>query len=641
MTQPPPPPPQQPPHQGGFGPPPGGQPQDQQPEQPGVPPQSPPQSPAQPAPGFGAPQTPPPTAPGFGAPQTPPPTGPPQSPPGYGYPQAPQPPQQPQPPAGYGYPGQPSAPTPAPNTYGAPQPGYGYGRPGQPTQPGYGYPGRPPAVTQPQTAVPGGGAGGGRNKQLLIVVAAVAAIALIVGGGVWYAKSGDGDGKQDTASSGGTTGGGDAGGKSGTGTGGTSAGGKEKAPADTAAKVLYQVPMPVVTDTAATTGSWLTDKVYAKSGFGDITGYDPAKGTKLWSLKLPGPVCQTTRHITADGRTAILYEPAMPTKAKPSHGCSQLAVIDLTAGKKLWTREVKSGDQSVNLSNVTIGGGTVAVGSTNGGAAFTVADGKPLWSPKPDDTCYDAGYGGGDKLVAVRKCGTYGQRQLHIQSIDPASGKVLSDYKLAQGIEYAGIVSTDPLVVAADLGGDHGISDFFALDGATGKLRSHITAPGDQYGGRCDAISRIEYCSGMVVGNDRLYLGTEQHAGSGDHGQTNEIVAFDLATGRQTGQRADAGDGYQIYPLRMDGGALLAYKRPPYDKGGQVVSIDGNSFKETVLLENPADRDVRSAETAMSPDYAEILYGQGRLYMSAVYAHKPRSSAYGKEYLALVFGTSG
>ncbi|CAM5718611.1 hypothetical protein SVIOM342S_01055 [Streptomyces violaceorubidus] len=52
----------------------------------------------------------------------------------------------------------------------------------------------------------------------------------------------------------------------------------------------------------------------------------------------------------------------------------------------------------------------------------------------------------------MRKCGSYDARQLNIQTIDPKSGKVLSEYKMAKGIEYAGVVSTDPLVVAADVG---------------------------------------------------------------------------------------------------------------------------------------------------------------------------------------------
>ncbi|MFE1859464.1 outer membrane protein assembly factor BamB family protein [Streptomyces anandii] len=622
MTQPPPPPPNQPPQQGGFGPPEDQQPQPQQPAPPAQPPQQPPAA----GPDLTKPQQPAPP-PGYGYPQAP---QPPQPAPGYGYPQQPQPPQ---PPAGYGYPGQ------QPNPYAQQQP---YAQQPAPygAQPGYGYPGQPTVPMQPQAGQPGGGKQG--RTQLMIIVAAVVAIALIVGGGIFYAKSSGGDGKKDTASSsGGGTGGG---GSDKGGSGGTTSGGKEKVPSDTASKVLFQVPMPAVTDTVATPGSWLTAKAYVKTGVAEVVGYDPDKGTKLWTVKLPGPVCQASRHTTSDDRTAIVYEPAMPTKAKPSHGCSQLAAIDLDAGRKLWTKSVKSGDQPIGLDNVTVSGTTVAVGSTSGGAAFDIADGKALWLPKPDDTCYDAGYGGGPKLVALRKCGQYGQRQLHVQTLDPKSGKVISDYKMSEGIEYAAIVSTDPLVVAADVGdsaGDgSGISDFFSVDNKTGKLRAHISAPGDKYAARCDGITRIEFCTSLAVGNDRLYVPTEEHDGSGQYSQTNEVVAFDLATGRQTGQRADAGDGFQIYPLRMDGGNVIAYKRPPFNKGGQIVSIDGGSFKQTKLLENPDTEAVRDAETAMSPDYAEIRYSQGHLYMSAVFAHKSTSS-FGKEYLALALGTSG
>ncbi|MFE2682595.1 outer membrane protein assembly factor BamB family protein [Streptomyces mirabilis] len=591
MSQPPPPPPPNQPPQGGFGA-----------------PQDPPPG------GFGAPQDPPPG--GFGAPQAPPPGG-------FG---APQPPQGP----GYGYPQQ------------APPPGYGY--PGQqPAQPpgspyGYGYPQQPPTYPmQPQ--VPQGG-GRKPNSQVVIIVAAVVAVALIIGGGVWYASSGKDDSKNNSSGTSGGTGG--KGGSGGDKTTGST--GKEKVPANTTSKVLFQVPAPAVPaeTSVSTVGSWLTDKVYAKSGDAEINGYDPDSGAKAWTIKLPGPVCTASRHTTDSGRTAIVYEPAMPTKAKPSHGCSEVSALDLAAGKLLWTKSVKSGDQKISLDNVTTSANTVAVGSTSGGAAFDISTGKALWAPKPTDSCYDAGYGGGDKLVAVRKCGEYGSaRQLQIQTIDPTSGKVISEYKMSPGIEYASVVSTNPLVVAADVGdsaGDgSGISDFFSIDNKTGRLRTRISAPGKTYAAKCDGITRIEGCARLVVGNDRLYIPTEQHDG-GQSGQINEIVAFDLGTGKQTGQRADAGDGYDISPLRMDGGNLLAYKRPPYDKGGQIVSVDGTSFKETELLENPATEAVRDAETSMLPDYAEILYREGHLYMSAVYAHKPYSTSE-KEYLAIAFGT--
>lgn len=604
MTQPPPPPPNQPPQQGGFGPP---QPQ-----------QTPPAAPTPPPPPAQQPPTPPQPQPGYGYPHAP---TPPQ--PGYGYPHAPQPPQ------GYGYPGQ------QPNPYGQPQAPYTQ----QPTaygQPGYAYPGQPTMPMQPQPGQPGGGRK--PNSPLVIIVSALVAVALIVGGGIWYAKSGGGDGgKKDTAHSSGGTGGKDDKG----GTGGTS-GGKEKAPADTAATQLFKVPLPKANDTVSTYGSWLTDKVYAKTGIAQIVGYDPDKGTKLWTVELPGPVCAAATHVTADGRTAVTFQPKMPAK-NSSEGCSRIAAIDLGTGKKLWTKSVDSGDYPISFENVTVAQNTVAVGSTSGGAAFDIASGKVLWQPKANDTCYDAGYGGGEKLVAVRKCGEYDNRQLHIQTIDPKSGKVISEYKMAEGIEYASVVSTDPLVVAADVGdsaGDgSGISDYFSIDNKTGKLRTRISAPADSYGGRCDGITRIEYCKEIVVGNDKLYVPTEEHDGTGQYSRTNEIVAFDLGTGKQTGQRADAGDGYTISPLRMDGGNLLAYKRPPYDKGGQIVSIDGGSFKETKLLENPATESVRDAETSMLPEYAEILYSQGHLYMSAIFADDKSGSSSSEESLVVAFGT--
>ncbi|MEU3732657.1 PQQ-binding-like beta-propeller repeat protein [Streptomyces sp. NPDC033538] len=640
MTQPPPPPPNQPPQGGGFGPP------RNEPPQPPTPPSGgTPNLGKAPDPGYGYPQT----------PQTPPPapqapTGPPTPPaggpqPGYGYPQTP-----PQPQPGYGYPGQQPGPygqPQQPGPYGQPTPPYGQpgqpGMPGQPGQPGYAY----PPVTVPMQAQ-AGGPGGGRkiNAQLAIIVSAVVAIALIIGGGVWYASSdGKNDGKDDTASSGGK------GGEGGTdqkgGEGGASSGGEEKVPADPASKMLFQVPAPAVAkddNSVVVSGSWLTDTVYAKSGIAEIVGYDPDKGSKKWSVKLAGPVCTATRHVTDDNKTVVVHQPAMPTKTKTSHGCSQVALIDLDAGKTLWTKT--AGDQPMTFNNVTISGGTVAAGGNDGGVAWDIAKGNVLWSPKTTDTCSDAGYGGGEKLVAVRRCGSYDARELHIQTIDPKDGKVISEYKMAKGIEYASVVSTNPLVVAADVGdsaGDgSGISDFFSIDNKTGKLLARISAPGDQFAAECDGITEMENCTGLAVGKDRLYIPTEEHEASGgkSYSRTNEIVAFDLATGKQTGQRADAGVDYTIIPLRMDGGNVIAYKVPPYDKGGQIVSIDGGTFKQTTLLENPATEAVRDVETSMSPEYSEFIYSQGRLYMSEVYASEP-ISADDKEYLVIAFGTGG
>ncbi|MGW3336794.1 outer membrane protein assembly factor BamB family protein [Streptomyces sp. NPDC001009] len=526
-----------------------------------------------------------------------PPSGPPQD-------QPPTPPVPPVPPAGaqpvYGYP---QAPPPQP------QPGYGY--PAQPQQPGYGYPAQPPTV------VADDGTRARENRAItLIVLAAVVAIGLIIGSGVWYARSSDAGG---TAHSGG--------GRNGT---ATATGGKEKVPDNPAADVAFKVPEPKTEENVVTTpGSWLSGRVYAKTGIAEITGYDPDDGTKKWTLKLPGPVCAATEHLTADGRTGILYQPSMPTKTDRA-GCTQVAGIDVRAGTKLWTRSVGTGDFATQFSNVTVAGKTVAVGGLGGGAAWDIGTGKVLWQPKPGDDCKDSGYGGGTRLVAVRKCGTYGNRTLSIQNIDPTSGKVISEYKMGAGIEYAGIISTDPLVVGADAGhsasGGSGVSDYFSLDNRTGRLLARIPVPGDTYDGECDTITVVEACKGVIAGQGKLFLATKEHKGSGKSSRTNEIVAFDLATGKQTGQRAAAGEDYELFPLRMDGGNLIAYKKPPYDKGGQVVSIDGGTFRSTTLMELPPDMAEPRVQTGLLPGLAEYRYAQGKLFMAAPNAAKPLGS---------------
>ncbi|MGW8888358.1 outer membrane protein assembly factor BamB family protein [Streptomyces sp. NPDC055749] len=604
--------------------------------------------------GFGAPQGPPPG--GFGA-QTPPPSDgfskqPPSAPPtppapqtpapgGYGTPQAPPPAMPPQNP-GYGYPQNPPP--------GAPpaQPGYGFpqgpppGQPGMPPQQGYGY---PTAPMQPQ--YPGAPAGNGKkfSTQMQIIVAAVAAVVLIIGAGVVYsATSGDEEpGKNTEASSAGTTGGENKGGE-----GGGLGGGDEKAPANTKSAVGFQLPQPKVTDTTTVAGSWLTDKVYVKTGVYEIVGYDPAKGTKLWSIPLPGQVCSASKHMSKDFKTAVVFEAGKPTKAEKYQPCNQVGGLDLATGKMMWSKGVTAatgGDEPIRFDEVTVSGGTVAAGGTSGGAAFNLATGAELWKPTADaDGCYDMGYGGGPALATVRKCGTYDAPQLTVQSLNPTTGAPVSSYKMPAGVEYASIVSTKPLVVAADVGdtaGDgSGISDFFSIDAATGKLLVRISADADKYAARCGS-TEVETCQHLAVGNNRLYVPTEEHEGGGEYGDTNEIVAFDLTTGKLVGGKADAGDRYTLTPLRMDGTNVLAYKQPPYDKGGQIVSIDGATFKETLLMENPGEEAVRDAESSFSGDYSEVIYSKGQLFLSETMISEPRESSLDdKEYLVVSFRTS-
>lgn len=500
--------------------------------------------------------------------------------------------------------------------------------PGQPPQQGYGYQTTP--MQQPQMPPQNGNGGKKFSTQMQIIVAASVAVVLIVAGGIWYASGDGGDKKEEASSSSGATEGKDGENKGGNAVDGA---GKEKAPADPKSKVAFQLPLPKVTDVTKVDGSWLTDKAYVKTGLNEIVAYDPAKGTKLWSIPLAGQVCAASRHMSKDFKTAIVFAQSKPTKATKYPPCNQVGALDLSTGKLIWSKSVTaatSGDAAVRFDEVTLSGTTVAAGGTEGGAAFDLNTGAERWKPKATtDGCYDKGYGGGEALAVVRKCGTYDDPQLVIQALNPTTGAPLSSYKMPPGVDYASIVSTKPLVVAADVGdtaGDgSGISDFFSIDASTGKLLTRIAADGEKYAARC-ASGEVESCSQLAVGNNRIYVPTEDHEGTGEYGDTNEIVSFDLTTGKPTSDKADAGERYTMFPIRMDGGNIIAYRVPPYDKGGQVVSIDGATFKQTVLMENPSDESTRDAETSFTPDYSEFRYSDGHLYLASTMVSKPSGS---------------
>ncbi|MFB0630538.1 PQQ-binding-like beta-propeller repeat protein [Streptomyces sp. AB3(2024)] len=574
-------------------------------------------------------------------PNTPPP---PHQPPngGFGAPPPAQPPTVPQPPAqpptapqpqappqpGYGY----------PQAQQPPQPGYGYPQPQQPPQPGYGYPQQPATVQAPvQTAPPTGG-GGTQRSQLMIIGAALLAVVLIIGGGFWYLSGDDDKGGGGTHPTADGTGGATDGNKPPAAAGGAA----ENRPANPKSKTLVNVPSPAPADVVSVDGSWLTDSTYAKSDIAKVVGYNLVDGGKKWEVPLPANICGATKHIS-DNKTAILFQEAQAGDSNKYPQCTQVGVIDLNTGKLVWSATAKSttgGDKPVAFTEVTLSGQTVAAGGLSGGAAWNLADGKSLWSPKVDgEGCYDLGYAGGEALAVLRKCGRIPNQTLLAQSLDPVTGAPKASYKLSPGIEWAGIISTKPLIVAANVGNTAknatNVSDLFVVDDA-GQLKSHIALSGGNYAPKCPA-TEVEQCSNMVVGNGKVYMPSYEHQGSTSAGRTNEILSFDLETGKPTADRADAGERYTMYPLRMDGPNIIAYKVPPYDGGGQVVSIDGKTMKETLLMQNPAEKTSQRIETSFSMDYSEYRYHNGHLFISRTMARKPYSDKGDPEYLFASF----
>ncbi|MGY0061895.1 hypothetical protein ACWY4P_36070 [Streptomyces sp. LZ34] len=486
-----------------------------------------------------------------------------------------------------------------------------------PPPPGHGY---PPPGPPPPGPPPGGGRADRRRKSKSkspagVIVGAVVALVLVAGG-VWFAvgkDSGDGGG----------------------GKGGDSASGAIDA------QVLGQVPMPKVAKMVDTAGMWVTDKNLVKADVKKIVGYPLTGGSASWEIPLDGEICWSSPQVTEAGLTAILFE---DDSQNPSV-CTQVGLVDLKKGKLVWTKQGRetgelASDSPVMFDEVTIGGDTVAAGGISGGAAWST-DGKPLWMPDSDEDCSDNGYvGDGPKLIAVRECEVSGSPQLEVQTVDPKTRAVKSSYKVTSGIEYAHVVSTDPLVIGINAGDSSGsgVSDFLAIDdsGKEGKLLSKFGMEGGKYEADCEATD-VGGCTQIVVSKPAglLYLGTDYRA-SAASGPSNEIVAIDLKTGKVTA-KADGAEGGPLVPLRLDedGSSVLAYQEPTISRGGAVWLIDTKSYEKKKLMQNPED--TAFTENSYTSD-GQVIYTDKRLYIGSKNAMKPATESHEKVPLALVLG---
>ncbi|MDQ0795897.1 outer membrane protein assembly factor BamB [Streptomyces sp. B1I3] len=527
-----------------------------------------------------------------------PPQTPPSGQPGYGYPQAPS--GQP----GYGYP-QASGPyAQQPGPYGA-QPGP-YGQPtqpgpyGQPTQPGaYGQPTQPGGYGYPQQQYPGapvpGGSGGGpfKGKPAVVIGAALAAL-LVVGGGIFFATSGDdGDDKKPVA---GSSTGDTKPSVSPTVDEGDGTGGGREANDDLnagrkagEAKVLWltknDIDLP--RNGADVYGPWIVGDTLVKGMYRSVIGYSVADGKQKWTLPLPADMCSAPGTPTADGKIVIGVMNGTTDKAD----CSELQMIDLNTGKAGWKKSVKKNGTWDLMSDIglAISGDTVTVGRTSNSNAYRVSDGKELFG-KPSGNCQPFAFAGGAKLIAASSCRTddVDNPQHQIQEVDPTTGKAKWTYTPERGWEVDKVYSVSPLVVSLTHPAKKKWS-ILALK-ENGTLRSQLAGDEeDKFSVDCGhdfAIfgQKLEGCTGVAADANTFYMMTEDDT-SGT-GRTNKVIAFDLNTGKPKWKAAAPAER-TMKPLRMEGGNVLVYLEPSYDKGGAIATIAPGGGAPVVLLQHP------------------------------------------------------
>lgn len=547
----------------------------------------------------------------------------------------PQPPNQPPSPSGYGH------------LPGPPQQGYGYPQQGSnpyaqqpPTVPqplaqqgGYGFP--PPGPgTPPGPPAPSGR--GGRRKGAVVVAAAVAGV-LVLGTGAWFAFLSDDDGAKKPAAQGSAPADPkpagspsvDKGDGSGNGMGeqtDLNAGrkpGEDKALWLKTAKLLADggtgIPAPAM---------WVVGDSVVKTVGKSVTAYAVTDGKEKWKLDFKTEICGWADQTTADGKTVLTIKDGEGSNAT----CNQMKLIDLKAGKEGWTKELAKenlfdGSGSVSMS---LTGDVFVVNRLANTTVHKLATGDKLFSGAVPEGCQPTQYAAGNgKLLGIALC-MDDDKTIEIQDADPVTGKKTWAYRLPKGWRVGSVLSVSPIVLDIsnrDLNNADDSKRAIISLTPDGKKRASMSAEGS-FETNCNASrsDNLQGCGNSVVDGDTLYLRTTTSKGT-----DNEVVAFDLATGKAK-WRHKAGDKRNWYPVKAAGGQLIAYRAGALREPGEIVSMAAAGGQPKTLLRMPSGPSA-NIESSMVTFQARA-FEDGRYFTSATTLTGNNT----EERLLMVFG---
>lgn len=359
---------------------------------------------------------------------------------------------------------------------------------------------------------------------------------------------------------------------------------------------------------------WREGGIVAQATYDEVTAFKSADGTKAWSVRLPGAVCDTPVNASSDGKVVVAY-----TTSKGDKGgrCDQLQMIDLRTGKKGWHKELVEHGlyDSTLITHVAISGSTVMVDQDFTAHAYRVRDGKRLFSTKRqrEGGCYLDGVAGGAKLLQVQGCAaTTPTQHGRLRKLDPRTGKVEWTYRTKKGWTIDKVYSEDPVVVL--LRGRAGSENWaFAAVDERGRQRSWTGLGDSETFAPCadtgDSGEGVQNCPGGVVAGDTLYLAGKPDDILGP----NKLIAYDLRNGKV--KWSERVRGRQLLPVPTVGErrpGVIVYARPSDGKNGRILRFGPRGGKPDVLLKHTSA--ARKTETFMFAGHT--LYADGRFYVT-------------------------
>ncbi|MCF3135313.1 outer membrane protein assembly factor BamB family protein [Streptomyces olivochromogenes] len=366
-------------------------------------------------------------------------------------------------------------------------------------------------------------------------------------------------------------------------------------------------------------GTWATGKILARGVANRIEGYkiEPKYDETAWTLKLDGHICATSRDVTADGRTAVVVQPARAKGSAKEGVCDEVVFFDVDTGEKLWQKKMPAADFAyVSNTNLTLTEGVVAVAWGRGSVAYDMKSGRRLWNSTTLSQCEDKGFAGGRALLVLVACGESTNATYRVEKLNTRTGKTQWTYRLARGVEGVYLPSSDPPVLAVEAG-DSKVTDLITLDPASGKRRATISMDG--YDPKCGRryyfspfFGVVDNCDGLVVGRTQAFVMSKENIANDQ--PSDWIVAFDLKKGKSAG-KFDGRESQMVVPLRMSGDELLVYRRSGSSVDpAAVVSWNPRTDKETpyLLFQLPEDDEYELSD----PERTEMVVEKGHVFFA-------------------------